>query len=485
MEQPLVLSIDVGTSSLRVLAFDAMGKLLTDVGIQVAYEQRTTPDGGAELDADWLLRQTLDAINGLLGQLGDRTKHIAAVSVCTLWHSVLGVDERGNAVTPFLLWADTRCVKEVEELKGILDERRYHTRTGCFLHANFLPAKILWFRRSFPEVAKRVNRWLSFGEYLHLKLFGTTVCSLSMASGTGLLNQETLDWDEETLNAIGISREQLSPLVNFEPLDTSRPSPLVQLPLQEAHWFPALGDGACSNIGSGAVTPETAALMVGTTSVMRVMTTDDQAPFGLWRYLVDAKRRLIGGAQSNGGIVFQWLTETLRLTDDWERQLALMRPDEHGLTILPFLLGERAPEWDASVPSIIAGLRWHHTPLHILCAFMEAIAMRMTLVHRLLTQAVPSVRSIIATGGALLRSRVWTQMFADALGQPVTMSLEPEASARGAALMALEGLGVLRDLTDAQPKLGETLEPDPSRHEIYRAALERQKRLYTVAQNWK
>jgi gluconokinase len=483
MQPPFVLSVDIGTSSLRVLAFDAEGKGLSQIGAQISYEPQTTSDGGAFLDADWLLTQTVQALNGVIEQLGDAARSIAAVTTCTVWHSVLGVNETGDAITPFLLWADSRCTREAEELKRTLRERDYHARTGCFLHPNFLPAKLLWFQRTFPEVARRVHRWLSFGEYLHLKLLGTTACSVSMASGTGLFHHATNDWDDETLQAIGIARDQLSPIVDFEPLPINRPSPLVPRPLLSALWFPALGDGACSNIGCGAVTPDTAALMVGTTSVLRVMTTDANVkpPFGLWHYRADRHRHLVGGAQSNGGIVFQWLAETLKLPDDWEAKVAAMRPDEHGLTVLPFLLGERAPEWDATVPSAIVGLRLHHTPLHLLRAFMEAVALRMALIHELVKQTIPTIQRVIATGGALVRSRVWAQMFADVLGQPVTLCLEPEASARGAALMALEALGVLKDVAEAPPHLGDTLLPDADNHRHYRLALERLRHLYAIA----
>lgn len=486
MERTLVLSVDIGTSSLRVLVFDAEGQMLPNIGVQVGYEPQTTPDGGAFLDADNLLHQTVQAINAAVEQLSSNANHIAAVTLCTVWHSVLGVDKDDNAVTPFLLWADSRCAKEAEELKQNLNESDYHARTGCFLHPNFLPAKLLWFRRNFPEIAKKVHRWLSFGEYLHLKLLGTTACSISMASGTGLFNHAVNDWDEEILRTIGISREQLSPITDFEPLPISRPSPLVPHPLLSALWFPALGDGACSNIGCGAVEPETAALMVGTSSVMRVMTTEENVkpPFGLWHYRADRKHHLIGGAQSNGGVVFQWLTETLKLPDDWEAQIAAMQPDEHGLTVLPFLLGERAPEWDASVPSAVIGIRLHHTSLHLMRAFMEAVALRMALIHQLVKRAVPTVNRIIATGGALVRSQVWTQMFADALGQPITLCLEPEASARGAAIMALRAMGIWRTFSDYPPKFGATFEPNDEHHKQFLFALKRQRKLYDLVKQW-
>lgn len=486
LKGPLVLSVDIGTSSLRVLVFDKEGRTLPNAGVQIGYEPQTTPDGGAFLDADDLLQRTVKAINGVVEQLGMKANHIATVALCTVWHSVLGIDSNGDAITPFLLWADSRCSKEAKKLKGILDERAYHSRTGCFLHPNFLPAKLLWFQRNFPEIAKRVRQWLSFGEYLHLKLLGKTACSISMASGTGLFNHTTNDWDDEVLRVIGVTREQLPEIVDFEPLKVSRPSPSVPRTLRSALWFPALGDGACSNIGSGAVTPDTVVLMVGTSSVMRVMTTDKNVkpPFGLWHYRADLKHHLIGGAQSNGGIVFHWLTETLKLPEDWEAQIEKMRPYEHGLTILPFLLGERAPEWDASVPSVIFGIRLHHSSLHLLRAFMEAVALRMSLLHELLVRAVPQVRNIIATGGALVRSRVWTQMFADAIGQPITLCLEPETSARGATIMALKAMGIWNTLCDHPPSVGETFHPNPENHDRYRFALRRQRQIYKLIKGW-
>jgi gluconokinase len=161
-----------------------------------------------------------------------------------------------------------------------------------------------------------------------------------------------------------------------------------------------------------------------------------------------------------------------------------MQPNEHGLTVLPFLLGERAPEWDASVPSALIGIRLHHTSLQLLRAFMEAIALRMALIHRLVKQAIPAVNRIIATGGALVRSRVWTQMFADVLGQPIRLCLEPEASARGAAIMALRALGTWRTLADYPPQFGATFEPDEKQHKRFSVALERQQKLYKLAKGW-
>lgn len=490
----LILTIDIGTSSVRVLLFDAQGRSVEGAHASAEQTPRTTPDGGAELDADELVERVVSCAEETLHRAGDLSQRIAGVAVTTFWHSILGVDAAGRALTPINLWADTRSVREVEELKRRLDERAVHARTGCLFHTSYPPAKILWFRRTLPDVFRRVRWWMSPGEYLFLRLFGETRCSVSMASGTGLFNHARLDWEEEILTALSITRDNLSPLsLHLSPLRGMGGEYAPRLrALRDVPWFPAVGDGACSNIGCGAVTPERTALMVGTSGAMRVMyeSGEARAPFGLWCYRVDARRFLLGGALSNGGNVFSWMCQTLRLDEEVEMKLSQMQPDAHGLTVLPFLAGERCPHWRGDARAAIVGLSWNTEPIDILRAGLEAVAYRFALIRELLSGAQgsradvhssplpPQPSSIIATGGALLHSPTWMQMMADVLGEPVVESLEAEASSRGAALLALEALGLIPSLRDAPFAFGRTYEPNMTNYERYRAARERQQELY-------
>jgi gluconokinase len=105
------------------------------------------------------------------------------------------------------------------------------------------------------------------------------------------------------------------------------------------------------------------------------------------------------------------------------------------------------------------------------------VAYRFALIAETIEAASPDEKEVVATGGGLLHSPTWTQIMADVLGRPVTISGVSEASSRGAALLALEALGEL-EIEEAETPLGETFEPDPERHKIYNKALERQRRLY-------
>jgi gluconokinase len=474
----MVIALDVGTSSVRAGFYDAGGRAIPGRSHQVPHAPTVTPEGGVEHDA----LRLLDAVSACLDAIHPNhpPEDTRAVGVATFWHGLLGFDAGGRPITPVFMWADTRSAQEANLLRAALDDEAVHARTGCHLHSSYWPAKLRWLARERPVETRRVARWGSFGEFLELSLFGEATTSVSMASGTGLLDQSALRWDAEALAAAEIDDHRL-----FRLADRTQPRRGLRAPwanrwpaLRTASWFSAIGDGAASNVGSDCVDPTRIALNVGTSAALRVVTTDQlPAPKGLWRYRVDRRHAIVGGATSEGGNVYAWCRRVLRLghDDEVEAALAAMPPDRHGLTVLPFLAGERSPGWRAR-PGAIVGLGLHTTGLDIVRAALEAVALRLALVYGLLApQAAPS-HTIVASGGALGRSRAWTQMIADALGHPVTWSAEPEATSRGAAMLALEALGVLPDLETARQPLGETFIPDRAHHARLRDALERQRR---------
>jgi len=474
----MVIALDVGTSSARASLYDAAGRPIPGRFRQISYEPTVTRDGGVEHDPTRLLEAVAACLDGALA--GHKAP-VRAVGVTTFWHGLLGFDGRGHPATPIYMWADTRSVPEAQLLRGALDDAAVHARTGCHLHASYWPAKLCWLNRERPAEVRRVARWGSFGEYLELELFGEASTSLSMASATGLLDQASARWDREALAAAEFDEARLFPLRDWAEARRGLRAPwAMRWPaLRGVDWFPAVGDGAASNVGSDCIDPSRIALNVGTSAALRVVTTAPPVPpRGLWCYRLDRRRALLGGATSEGGNVYAWCRQMLKLPgdDQLEAALAALPAADHGLTVLPHWAGERAPGWRGDRVGVIAGLRLHTTALEITRAALEAVALRLALVYDLLAPCAGPEPTIVASGGALARSRVWAQITADALGQPIRWSPESEATSRGAALLALEALGVLPDLTTARQELGETFVPDRARHARYRDALERQRR---------
>jgi gluconokinase len=327
---------------------------------------------------------------------------------------------------------------------------------------------------------------MSIGEYLALRLFGRAAVSYSVASWTGLLNRARLTWDEDLLAQLPVEAGQLSALVDIdEPWQGLSGEFARRWPaLGEVPWFPAVGDGAAANVGSGCTTSGRLAVTSGSTSALRVLLPGSGPPIpkGLWCYRLDRDHALLGGALSEGGNIFTWLRTTLQLPEgvDFDAELSVRQPDAHGLTFLPLLAGERSPGWAGGLRGAIQGLSLATSPLDILQAGLESVAYRIGLVSQLLSPALPEEPQVIASGGTFIHSPYWVQLIADVLDRPVSVSLVEEASARGAALLALKALGVYESLAKVKVPLGEPFRPDTHRHEIYTQAMQRQQRLYEL-----
>ena len=485
--QPFILALDVGTSSTRTLLFDATGRAVRGVHAQHSYQLTTSNEGEVSVDADTLVAAVVETVDEALKAAGILAAHIGAVATDTFWHSLVGVDASNNAVTPLITWEDTRPLHAAAELRTHLDETEIHARTGARLHASYWPAKLRWLATTQPEVFAGTAQWLSFGEYLHRKVLGRSVCSLSMASGTGLLVTRKHAWDTELAAQLGIKAEQLPPLGDLK--DSIRgltPSFASRWPmLSDVPWFPAIGDGAAANVGSGCVAENHWALTVGTSSAIRAVVSPERTvpPMGLWLYLLDAHRGLLGGALSEGGNLLSWLDSTLKLPSlkEAEPLVADLPPDGHGLTILPFVSGERSSGWHAEARAAIVGIGTHTSPLDIFRACIEALAYQLGTVYEELNTALQMhevVPKLIGSGGALLSSATLQHVIADTLGVPLYPSKEPEASARGVALLALEALGIIADVAQITPDLEQPVMPDATRGAIYRRAAERQRELY-------
>jgi len=251
--------------------------------------------------------------------------------------------------------------------------------------------------------------------------------------------------------------------------------------LAEIPWLPALGDGLCSNLGTAPAEADAIVFNIGTSAAVRALVPGPvrSVPAGLWEYRVDRSRSLLGGAESNGGIVVAWLRDLLHGVrgDDPDDVIAHLPPDGHGLTVLPFLAGERSPGWDDSARATIHGARLNTRPADLLLAGIEAVAYRLAAIYDLLVPVIGEPHVVHVSGGALQRSDRWTQVLTDVLGRPVIRSAVAEPTSRGAAIWALQALG--HTIPSSHEADGDQpFEPNLAHHDVYQEARARQRRLY-------
>ena len=434
-----VLALDVGTSSVRAQVFDADAQELEPA--QRKYAGENDPARIVEL-----VREAVDEAVG--GEEYD------AVGGSCFGHSLLALDEHGRPLTPILGWRDTRSADAADWLSRRVDADAVHARTGCHIHTSYWPAKLAWLASEQPDVWRSTHSFASFCDFLYAELLGRPVAaSTSMASATGLFDLHARAWDQELLAMLGLDAGQL-PELSDQAVEG---------------WYPALLDGACSNVGAGCVERTCAALMVGTSAALRVVyeTEQPQPRPGLFLYRLDDRRVVEGGAFSDGGNLHAWLGRTLA---DADGSVLDRGPEEHGLTFLALLGGERSPGWNPRARGAIDGLTFATTPRDLAQAALEGVGFAFAAVAELL----PEIDEVVATGGALFNDPDWIQLVADTLARPVVRCDVEEASARGAVVLALERLGIRAP----EAPLGRVFAPRRERAEAYRWARAQHERLY-------
>ncbi len=479
-DRSYVVALDVGTSSVRAILYDHLARPVRGAAVHIRHEPRIGSDGTSEMDADKLVTLVLRSLVRLLRLAGARrARSIAGVGVSTFWHGLVAADESARALSPVYLWSDTRSWKTIAQLQDRLDPEEVRQRTGCPIHPSYWPAKLAWLKSARPDLWSRPVRWMSFGDLLFWRMFGSLATSLSMASGTGLFRLADCGWDEELLSVLEVSPASLPPIGEAE--QTLTPEHRLLLPqLADIPWLYAAGDGALANLGSGCLTPVNRALTVGTSGALRATHSVPPAriPQGLWCYRLDRKRVVIGGALSNGGNLRRWLLDTLRVTDGkLEDGLGRVVPGAHGLTVLPHLAGERGLGYAPHAFGAIAGITSATTAEDIARAGLEAVAIEFGRVDRRLDQVIPAAKALVASGTALLSSPGWMQIMADAIGRPVAAGKANEASSRGAALFALEWLG-LAEPSKLDPGTGRVFRPRADLAATYKGIEARQESLY-------
>ena len=487
MKPTYILALDIGTSSVRSALYNARAEVLPATMVKNERVVKITEDGGAEIDAHKAFEQVVKAVDDVFAKCPAEVAETKYVAASCFWHSLIGIDANGEPTTPVFTWAETRPADFVQKLRDDLNEKEIHNRTGCRFHSSYWTAKLVWLQTEQKEIFDKTAKWLSFSDYVSLKIFGKSATSVSMASGTGIFDVRKNDWDDELLDYLKIGRENLPEIVARDEQNFCLNDEFAERwdKLKTAKWFLAIGDGAANNIGANCLKREKAALMIGTSGAMRVAfegEVPDKIPFGLWCYRIDREKIIIGGALSDGGGLYYWLKKNFRLKKDddkTEAKIERREADAHGITFLPFLAGERSTGYHEDASGAMIGLRSSHNKIDIVQAALESVAYRFAEIYDQLN-SVSEIKEIIASGGALRESPVWTQIICDVLAQNMNLPDTREASSRGAVLLALETSGEANDIEDLATPKGQAFAFDEENHKIYQKARKRHEKFYKL-----
>jgi gluconokinase len=472
-----LVGLDIGTTSAKAVAFDPEGRVLG--AAEAGYPLLEPERGFAEQDPEAVLAAALDVLRDATAEAGARGAAVAGLSVSTAMHALVGLDGGGRPLTRVITWADTRAAEQAERLRA--EHPGLHGRTGTPLHPMAPLPKLVWFREREPDTFAAVRRWGGLKELVLDRLTGVYAVDHSIASGTGLMDLERLDWDPEALALAGIDAGRLARLVPAAEVlalgdDAARHTGL-------AAGSPVVaggGDGPLANLGVGAVRPGVAACSIGTSGALRLVVEEPVVdPQGrVFCYALTPGRWIVGGAVNNGGVVLQWAGEALApdLGAHPEEQLLALAAEApagcEGLVMLPYLLSERAPHWSPLPRGAYIGLTRHHRRGHLVRAALEGVCQQLAVVLASMRDAGAEVREVRATGG-FARSALWRRILAAALGMPVGFPAGHEGSAFGAALLGMEALGLVESIEVAAElvRIQDVVEPDAGDAAVYAALL--------------
>ncbi|WP_066192019.1 MULTISPECIES: gluconokinase [Gracilibacillus] len=470
--EELVIGLDIGTTSVKAVAFDLQGKVKAEA--EQLIDTYYPASHFVEQNPQQIEASTRDVLRQVFR---DTTSfNVVSVGISCAMHSLICVDPSGNPLSDMLIWSDGRSSDLVQSMDANLKKELYR-KTGTPIHPMSPLLKLMWMKEQSYPAYHQAAYFMSMKEYLLFQWTNQRVIDYSMASATGLMNIKTLEWDEQVLTLAGVEKTQLAAIV--EP--TTVIEPLKQEVTADIEWPEGIplvigaADGQLANLGDGAIQPGEAAVTVGTSGAIRQLINGQHVNENgeTFSYAFTKDSSIIGGATNNGGIALQWLKDILEFKGSHEEFLAgaeTVEPGADGLLFLPYINGERAPVWNQQARGNFYGLNMIHKRPQLVRAVLEGIVFNLYQISQSVEEVVGRPTAISINGG-LSKSPLWVQIFADVFGQPVQVADTHHGAAWGASWTALVGVGKVESFEQIKENIPakQTIEPNLDNHRAYQA----------------
>jgi len=470
-----ILGIDIGTTGCKCIVADLEGKCLGEGSSP--YSILSPHASWAEQDPEAVFAGVMEAVRRAVLTSRVSPENIWALSFGGTLHSLLAVDREGIPLTKALIWADTRSKDCSLLLREEHNAHQIYKRTGCPVHPIYPASKIVWIHENLPSAYRKTYKFISLKEYVLHKLLNRYLVDRSIASATGLFNIHNLDWDYDTLGIVGIMADRLSEHVaTTTVVEGLEPRYAQAMGIRsDVLIVIGAGDGLLSNLGAGSVGPGQLTCMIGTSGAVRVLSVEPKLDEKerTWCYLLTDKAWVVGGAVNNAGLVYQWFREKFypigeKKYKTLDEEAAQVGVGSEGLIFLPYLTGERSPNWNPNARGVLFGLSLRHDHRHFLRAIMEGVAYGMYSLLLALEEVTGEIREIRGSGGFLL-SPLWVQIVTDVFGREIIVPQVVETTALGAVLLAMYALGQIEDLREVREyvPIKACYTPNMKTHQLY------------------
>lgn len=485
------IGVDIGTTSTKAILFDRNGTAL-----KKAFEGYTILSPKPlfrEMNPDTIADAVIHTIRKVMEDVPP--DEVQLVSFSAMMHSLLAVDGNGRPLTNCMIWADGRSTAYARTFGENGEGLAIYQRTGTPCHPMSPLYKLMWLRDHQQEVFQKAAKFISIKEYLFYKFCGNYLVDASVASATGLYNLFTGNWDTEVLQLLGLKASRFSEVVSTTfRLPAVHGEMLTAMGLNAHTAFIAGGsDGCLANLGSGAVTNGTAAVTIGTSGAVRVCfdkpVTDSQGR--VFCYVLSEDKYIVGGPINNGGIVYQWFRNTFGQEEQahaesdglksyayLDRYIEETPPGSHDLLFLPFLMGERAPYWNADMRGAFVGVTDAHTKKDFTRACIESVCYAINSVFQIVASLVGEIGQVHVDGG-FTKNAECVHILCDVLNADLSVFENTESACFGSVILGWKSLGVISSL-ETRFDAADTVDTYQPR-EQNRACYDRLFHLYTQA----
>lgn len=471
------LGIDLGTSSVKIIAMKQDGKVIASVSKEypVFYPQA----GWAEQNPEDWWDATKEGIKELIERNNLDKASIKSIGFSGQMHGLVALDENNEVLLPAILWCDQRTQEECDYITELLGQEKLSKYTGNKALTGFTAPKVLWVKKHRPEIYNKIKHIMLPKDYIRFMLTGEYASEVSDASGTLLFDVENRTWSKEMLKALEIP-ENLMPKCyeSYEVTGKVTKEAALLTGLQEGTLVVGGGgDQAAGAVGTGTVESGIISVAMGTSGV--VFSSQKT-------YAVDSENRLHSFCHANGewhvmGVMLsaaaclKWWVEDVNKGDSKTFDELLAEAEKvpagsEGLIFLPYLMGERTPYNDPNAKGCFIGLSITHTRAHMTRAILEGVAFGLKDSLEMIKDLNMPINEVRVSGGGA-KSKLWRQILSDIFEARVDMINSVDGPSYGAAILAAVGAGAYESVNEAcrkMIKITESIEPNLSNKEQYK-----------------
>ncbi|MFM2484464.1 xylulokinase [Celerinatantimonas yamalensis] len=463
----MYLGIDLGTSSVKVIALAQSGELLAQCSCALSV-QHPHPLYSEQDPQQWW-QASEHAIEGLKKQVDLST--VKAIGLSGQMHGAVLLDAAGDVLRPAILWNDGRSYQQCVLLEKLVPDSQQ--RTGNQIMPGFTAPKLLWVKEHQADIFAAIDKVLLPKDYLRYCMTGEYASDMSDAAGTMWLNLALRQWDDTLLHATGLTREQMPTLyegpevTGFLKKDIAARWGMSCVPVVAGG-----GDNAAGAIGVGVTRPGQAMLSLGTSGVYFAVSdgihrNPDSALHSFCHALPHSWHLM--SVILSAASCLDWIAK-LTHYESVSQMLSTLDTallEQSQVTFLPYLSGERTPHNDPNAKGVFFGLTHNTTREHLVQAVLEGVSFAMADGVDALHQSGYQSDEITLIGGGA-KSAYWRQLLADTLARDLIYRAGGEVGpALGAARLAMLGTVPHANIDDCcpQPELLATHQPDRKRHQ--------------------